>query len=41
MDFARQTLVGYQVPVQLRIVGTLPRTPSLKVSRSLVIELSA
>jgi len=39
MDFARQNLIGYQVPTQIRIVEALPRTPSLKVSRPLVVEL--
>jgi acyl-coenzyme A synthetase/AMP-(fatty) acid ligase len=39
MDFARQNLIGYQVPAQIRIVEALPRTLSLKVSRPQVVEL--
>jgi len=33
VNFARQDLVSYQVPVQATIVQALPRTPSLKVSQ--------
>jgi long-chain acyl-CoA synthetase len=33
LAFARERLTGYQVPVHLRIVEALPRTPSLKVSQ--------
>ena len=33
LDFARTHLASYQVPAEIRIVPTLPRTPSLKVSR--------
>jgi len=32
-DFAREHLSSYQVPVEIRIVAALPRTPSLKVSQ--------
>jgi acyl-CoA synthetase (AMP-forming)/AMP-acid ligase II len=32
-DFAREQLTAYQVPVEIRIVAALPRTPSLKVSQ--------
>jgi acyl-coenzyme A synthetase/AMP-(fatty) acid ligase len=31
--YAREHLVGYQRPTQYRIVGALPRTPSMKVSQ--------
>ncbi|CAB4819338.1 unannotated protein [freshwater metagenome] len=31
--WAREKLSGYQVPVELRIVAELPRTPSMKVSQ--------
>ncbi|MBK5123942.1 acyl--CoA ligase [Burkholderia sp. R-69980] len=31
--FARNHLVAYQVPVRIEVVDTLPRTPSLKISR--------
>jgi len=33
LAFARSRLVSYQVPTQLRIVKTIPRTPSLKISQ--------
>ena len=33
LSFARAKLVAYQVPVALRIVEALPRTPALKVSQ--------
>jgi acyl-coenzyme A synthetase/AMP-(fatty) acid ligase len=33
LAFARARLVAYQVPTQLRIVKTIPRTPSLKISQ--------
>lgn len=36
---ARQHLTAYQVPVQVRIVEELPRTPSMKVSQPAVREL--
>jgi long-chain acyl-CoA synthetase len=36
LALARQHLVSYQVPVRLRIVDALPRTPSLKVSQPAV-----
>ncbi|MCD4533031.1 acyl--CoA ligase [Nocardioides sp. cx-169] len=39
MDFLSRRLTRYQRPVALRIVGDLPRTPSLKVSRGRVREL--
>ena len=32
-EFAREHLSGYQVPVAIRVVDALPRTPSLKVSQ--------
>jgi acyl-CoA synthetase (AMP-forming)/AMP-acid ligase II len=37
--FAREHLAAYQVPAQIRIVDSLPRTPSLKVSQPGVREL--
>jgi acyl-CoA synthetase (AMP-forming)/AMP-acid ligase II len=33
VKFARDRLSGYQVPVEIRIVDSLPRTPSMKVSQ--------
>ncbi|MEJ2205784.1 MAG: fatty acid--CoA ligase family protein [Gemmatimonadota bacterium] len=39
MRFAREHLTSYQVPVEIRIVSQLPRTPSLKVSRPRVRDL--
>jgi len=33
ITYARSKMVAYQVPTKLRIVKTLPRTPSLKVSQ--------
>jgi long-chain acyl-CoA synthetase len=39
MDFARRHLTGYAVPVAVRVLGALPRTPSLKVSRPAVLAL--
>lgn len=39
LALARQHLVSYQVPVRLKIVEALPRTPSLKVSQPGVREL--
>jgi long-chain acyl-CoA synthetase len=41
LAFCRRHLSGYQVPVAVRIVGALPRTPSLKVSRPAVKDLFA
>ncbi|MCE4071492.1 MULTISPECIES: class I adenylate-forming enzyme family protein [Pseudomonas] len=41
LGFARQRLVAYQVPAQLKIVEALPRTPSLKVSQHEVRALFA
>ena len=32
--WARERLSGYQVPVELRILDALPRTPSMKVSQA-------
>jgi acyl-CoA synthetase (AMP-forming)/AMP-acid ligase II len=32
--WARERLTGYQVPVELRILDALPRTPSMKVSQA-------
>jgi acyl-CoA synthetase (AMP-forming)/AMP-acid ligase II len=37
--FARDHLAAYQVPAQIRIVASLPRTPSMKVSQPEVREL--
>ena len=34
LRFARQELVSYQVPTVIKIVGQLPRTPSLKIDRT-------
>ena len=31
LDFARAELVAYQVPTEIKVVKTLPRTPSFKV----------
>ncbi len=39
LDFVRQRVTPYQVPVQLLIVDELPRTPSLKVSQPALREL--
>ncbi len=39
LDFARERLAGYQVPIRIRVVEALPRTPSLKVSQPAVREL--
>jgi acyl-CoA synthetase (AMP-forming)/AMP-acid ligase II len=39
LDFVRQRLTSYQVPVKLLIVDELPRTPSLKVSQPALREL--
>lgn len=39
LDFARRNLTGYAVPVAVRVVAALPRTPSLKVSRPAVLAL--
>ena len=39
MDFAKRNLAGYAVPVAVRIVDALPRTPSLKVSRPDVLAM--
>ncbi|MDH0426651.1 class I adenylate-forming enzyme family protein [Stutzerimonas stutzeri] len=39
--FAREKLTSYQVPVSLRIVTALPRTPSMKVSQPEVRALFA
>ena len=39
LDFARRNLIGYAVPVAVRVVGSLPRTPSLKVSRPTVLAM--
>jgi acyl-coenzyme A synthetase/AMP-(fatty) acid ligase len=41
LEHCRRNLTGYQVPVALRIVDALPRTPSLKVSCPAVRELFA
>lgn len=39
LDFAKRQLTGYAVPVAVRVVAALPRTPSLKVSRPAVLAL--
>ncbi len=41
LDFARRNLTGYAVPVAVRVVESLPRTPSLKVSRPTVLAMFA
>jgi long-chain acyl-CoA synthetase len=41
LDWARERLLRYQVPVRVRIVPVLPRTPSMKISRPGVAELFA
>jgi acyl-coenzyme A synthetase/AMP-(fatty) acid ligase len=41
LEWARERLLRYQVPVRVRIVSALPRTPSMKVSRPGVAELFA
>lgn len=41
LDFARERLAGYQVPVEIRITKALPRTASLKVSQPEVRALFA
>jgi acyl-CoA synthetase (AMP-forming)/AMP-acid ligase II len=42
--FAREKLVAYQVPVQIKVVAALPRTPSFKIDkgavRALFLELA-
>src|SRR5690606_30178979 len=35
----RETLTPYEVPVEIRVVDELPRTPSLKISRQALLEL--
>ena len=37
--FARRNLTGYAVPVAMRVVDALPRTPSMKVSRPTVLAM--
>ena len=37
--WARQRLSGYQVPVEIRIVDQLPRTPSMKISQAAIRSL--
>lgn len=39
MNLVREQLAPYQVPVELRIVEELPRTPSMKVSQAAVRQL--
>ena len=41
LDFARRNLTGYAVPVAVRVVDALPRTPSMKVSRPGVLAMFA
>jgi acyl-CoA synthetase (AMP-forming)/AMP-acid ligase II len=38
MEYLTSRLTRYQRPVALRVVDTLPRTPSMKISRTLVRE---
>jgi acyl-CoA synthetase (AMP-forming)/AMP-acid ligase II len=37
--FARASLLSYQVPVAVRVVDALPRTPTLKADRRAVLAL--
>ena len=39
IQFARQHLTAYQVPVKVRVVAEMPRTPSMKISQPGVREL--
>ncbi|MET0931855.1 MAG: class I adenylate-forming enzyme family protein [Aeromicrobium sp.] len=39
LSLARDELVPYEVPVDIKIVGELPRTPSMKISRAEVVAL--
>lgn len=39
LALAREELVPYEVPVDIKIVGELPRTPSMKISRAEIIAL--
>jgi acyl-coenzyme A synthetase/AMP-(fatty) acid ligase len=39
LDHSRSQLAAYQVPVEVRIVDVLPRTPSMKISRAEVRQL--
>jgi acyl-CoA synthetase (AMP-forming)/AMP-acid ligase II len=39
LAFTRERLMPYEVPVEIRIVDALPRTPSLKISRVDVLAL--
>jgi acyl-CoA synthetase (AMP-forming)/AMP-acid ligase II len=39
LDFARAELVAYQVPTEIKVVKTLPRTPSFKVDRKALLAL--
>jgi acyl-CoA synthetase (AMP-forming)/AMP-acid ligase II len=39
LDHGRSQLAAYQVPVEVRIVDVLPRTPSMKISRAEVQQL--
>jgi len=41
LAFAQRNLTGYAVPVAVRVVDALPRTPSLKVSRPAVLAMFA
>ena len=41
MAFAKGQLVAYQVPVEIRVVESLPRTPSFKIDRTAVKALFA
>jgi len=36
LDFAKSNLIAYQVPTEIKIVASLPRTPSFKIDRNAV-----
>jgi acyl-CoA synthetase (AMP-forming)/AMP-acid ligase II len=39
LAYLRDNLAGYKVPARVRVVATLPRTPSMKVSQPALAEL--
>jgi long-chain acyl-CoA synthetase len=41
LEYLRERLARYQIPVAIRVVNELPRTPSMKVSRPALRELFA
>ncbi|HET8707995.1 MAG TPA: hypothetical protein VFM46_16950, partial [Pseudomonadales bacterium] len=41
LAYLKNKLVAYQVPAQVKIVSTLPRTPSLKICQPDVLALFA